>query len=354
VSSAIVFGGYGTFGSLVARDLARLGVTVVIVGRDAARAETFAHTLGPGHRGVAADVADRASCRSVIEGHAVAVICAGPFATLGPALVEACLDAGCHYADVADDRGYVAQVRSFAAAFRQRGLTAVYGCSSVPGISGALALAARAGTTAAPQRARVTLFVGNDNPKGSAAVASVVGGLGKPIATPQGAVRGFRDREVVPLPRPFGPRAVYNFDSPEYDLFPELLGVRAVSVKLGFELRSGTRALALLAAVSSHWGRRTTALLKWVGRWSRGVGCSGGAVMTELFWADGSVRRAALLARRDGQRMAALPCALAAHALCTGSGTPGVTTAYELLGGTLLERLTAEGFELHQTISYNQ
>jgi short subunit dehydrogenase-like uncharacterized protein len=345
VSSAIVFGGYGTFGSLVARDLARLGVTVVIAGRDAARAEAFAHTLGPGHSGVAADVADRASCRSALEGHAVAVSCAGPFATLGPALVEACLDAGCHYADVADDRGYVARVRSFAAAFRQRGLTAVYGCSSVPGISGALALAARAGK-AAPQRARVTLFVGNDNPKGSAAVASVVGGLGKPIPTPQGTVRGFRDREVVPLPEPFGPRAVYNFDSPEYDLFPELLGVRAVSVKLGFELRSATRALALLAAVSSHWGRRTTALLMWVGHWSRGVGCSGGAVMTELFWADGSVRRAALLARRDGQRMAALPCALAAHALCAGSGKPGVATAYELLGGTLLERLTEEGFEL--------
>src|SRR5262249_30171176 len=160
-----------------------------------------------------------------------------------------------------------------------------------------------------------------------AAVASVVGGLGKPIATPQGTVRGFRDREVVPVPEPFGPRAVYNFDSPEYDLFPELLGVRAVSVKLGFELRSATRALAVWAALSSRWGRGTTALLRWVGHWSRGVGCSGGAVMTELFWADGSVRRAALLARRDGQRMAALPCALAAQALCAGGGKPGVATA---------------------------
>src|SRR5262249_7741918 len=144
-------------------------------------------------------------------------------------------------------------------------------------------------------------------------------------------------------------RAVYNFDSPEYDLFPELLGVGAVSVKLGFELRSATWGLALLAAMSSRWGRRTTALLEWIGRWSRRVGCSGGAVMTELFWADGSVRRAALLARRDGQRMAALPCALAAHALCSGPSKPGVAPVYELLGGALLERLTAEGFELHET-----
>jgi hypothetical protein len=71
--------------------------------------------------------------------------------------------------------------------------------------------------------------------------------------------------------------------------------------------------------------------------------------MTELFWADGAVRRAALVARREGQRMAALPCTLGAYALCTGGGKPGVGTAYELLGGTLLERLCAEGFELHQT-----
>jgi hypothetical protein len=348
VSSVVVFGGYGTFGSLVARDLARLGVTVVVAGRDPARAEAFARTLGPGHHGVAADVRDRASSRAAIAGHTVAVSCAGPFATLGLALVEACLDAGCHYADLADDRGYVARVRNYAAAFQQRGLTAVYGCSSVPGISGALALVARGEKTAVPQRARVTLFVGNDNPKGGAAVASVVHSLGKPLATPQGMVRAFGDREVVPLPQPFGHRAVYNFDSLEYDLFPELLGVAAVSVKLGFELRIATRGLALLASLSSHWGRRTVALLEWIGSCSRGIGCSGGAVMTELFWADGAVRRAALLARRDGQRMAALPCTLAAQALCAGSNKPGVTTAYDLLGGVLLERLCAEGFELHQ------
>src|SRR5207245_5118818 len=127
-----------------------------------------------------------------------------------------------------------------------------------------------------PERARVTLFIGNRNPKGTAAIRSAVGAIGKPIAAPQGTLVGFRDREVVPLPEPFGRRAVYNFDSPDYDLFPGLLGVRAVSVKLGFELRSATRALALLAAVSSCWGRRTTGLLECVGRWSRGAGCSGG------------------------------------------------------------------------------
>jgi hypothetical protein len=196
----------------------------------------------------------------------------------------------------------------------------------------------------------VTLFIGNDNPKGGAAIASLVRLLGRPVAAPQGEVRGFRGGEVVPLPAPFGPRTVFNFEAPEYDLFPGLLGVRAVSVKVGFELRSATRALALLAALPFRYGRRTTALLEWVGRWARGRGSSGGVVMAELFWADGTVRRAALLAREQGQRMAALPCAWAAHALAGGAARPaGAVAAYELLGAEpLLKRLTAEGYELHQ------
>ena len=165
----------------------------------------------------------------------------------------------------------------------------------------------------------MTLFIGNKNPKGWAAVRSLLAGLGQPIVAPQGTVRGFRDREVVSLPAPFGRRAVFNFESPEYDLFPLLLGVRSVSVKVGFELRLGTCLFAVLARLGSNYGELTARLLALPGRALSRVGCSGGVVMTELFCADGSVRWAALAGRQDGQRMAALPCALVAHALSNRS-----------------------------------
>jgi hypothetical protein len=348
MSGVIVFGGYGTFGAHVCRELARLAVPLVVAGRDAARAEAFARSLGPGCRGLAADVSRPDSCRDALRGQAVAVNCAGPFGRFDATLLDACLDAGCHYADIADDRGYVRLVRGHGDRFRERGLTAAYGCSSLPAISGALALFARDGAAAAPERARVTLFIGNDNPKGAAAVGSLLAGLGRPIAAPQGALRGFRDREVVPLPPPFGRRAVFNFDSPEYDLFPTLLGVRSVSVKVGFELRLATYSFALLALLGSGYGPRTARLLELPGQAFRRFGCSGGAVMTELFFPDGSARRAALAGRRDGQRMAALPCALVAGALAEGRVTVrGAATAYECLGAAeLLERLRGEGFEL--------
>jgi hypothetical protein len=154
---------------------------------------------------------------------------------------------------------------------------------------------------------------------------------------------------VVPLPEPFGPRGVFNFDSPEYDLFPELLGTRSVVIKVGFELRLATYGFALLALLGRGYGPRTARLLALPGRLLRRLGCSGAAIMAELFLEDGAVRRATLLARQDGQRMAALPCALVARALSAGDvGPRGAMTAYEFLGAApLLEGLAAAGFELH-------
>jgi hypothetical protein len=279
----------------------------------------------------------------------VVVNCAGPFNKFDATLLEACLATGCPYADIGDDRRYARLIRSLGDRFRAHDLAAVYGCSSLPGISGALAIKARGDTTAEVERARVTLFVGNDNAKGDAAVRSVLAGLGRPIAAPQGTLLGFRDRDVVPLPPPFGPRGVFNFEAPDYDIFPTLLGARAVSVKLGFELRLATYGFALLARLGAGYGARTARLIALPGRLLRIRGCSGGAVMTELFLTGGEVRRAALVARRDGQRMAALPCALAARALAEDDDGPrGALTAYEYLGAApLLDALVAEGFELH-------
>lgn len=341
-----VFGGYGAFGLHVARELARVGHVVTIAGRNRGKAESLAAALGPPHRAVAADVTDPGSCREALAGQSVAVSCAGPFSSLGEALLQACVAARCHYVDIADDRAHAARVRGWGDRFREAGLAAAYGCSSLPGLSGALALLAREDADAPPHGARVTLFIGNDSPKGPAAIRSAVGVLGRPIPAPQGMLRGFGDREVVALPAPFGRRAVYSFDGPEYDLFPALLGVSSVAVKVGFEMRIATRAFAALATVSSRYGDRTARLLAGLGSLSKGIGHSGGAVLAELTWSDGTVRRAALACTEDGQRMAALPCALAASALASGE-TPrtGAATAYELLGyRRLLDAMAARGY----------
>jgi len=351
VKPVVVFGGYGVFGSLVARELAGLGHEVTVAGRDRGRADAAARALGAGHRGLAADVADAASCRRALSGQSVAVSCAGPFSALGETLLGACLDARCHYVDISDDRAYAARVRGWDARYRQAGLTAAYGCSSLPGLSGALALRAREDGAAAADSARVTLFIGNDNPKGSAAIRSAVEGLGGPIAAPQGPLRGFADGERVDLPDPFGRRTVYNFDSPEYDLFPALIGVTSVTVKVGFERGLATRMFAVLARSSAQYGERTAWILRGLGRLAGRTGHEGGAVLVELRSTDGSVGRASLV---GDQRMAALPCALVATALASDHPQPaGAMTAYEMLGHRdLLAAMAARGYRAEQADRY--
>jgi NAD(P)-dependent dehydrogenase (short-subunit alcohol dehydrogenase family) len=346
VKPVLVFGGYGTFGAHVARELARTGHAVTIAGRDRGKAEAAARALGPQHRGLGADVTDRESCRAALAGQAVATSCAGPFSALGEALLHECLAARCHYVDIADDRAHAARVRGWGERFREARLTAAYGCSSLPGLSGALALLAREGEAAAPRVARVTLFIGNANPKGVAAVRSAAEVIGRPITAPQGTVRGFADPETVRLPPPFGRRTVYNFDGAEYDLFPTLLGVSSVAVKVGFELPGAGVAFAALGALPARHRGRAARMLIALGSPTRILGHSGGAVMVELAWPDGSSRRAGLACAEDGQRMAALPCALAAAALASGEcSLPGAATAYELLGyRELLQAMAASGF----------
>jgi hypothetical protein len=349
----VVFGGYGTFGAHVARTLAAEGLPVRIAGRDGEKAARFASGLGPGHEGAVADANDPGSCARALAGARVAVHCAGPFSepsaisAMSPALPEACLAAGAHYVDIADNRGWIRRLAALDGPFRERGLAAVGGASSLPGISGALAsMAAR--KLKDVERARITLFIGNRNPKGEAAVRAAAGQLGLSFPAPQGTLRGFHGREVVDLPPPFGRRAVYDWESPELDLFPALLGARSVRVKVGFEARLATLSFAGLARLGPRLGRLLLAGMTPLARPLSSFGHSGGYVQVELWAPGGAPAGAALGSASGGQRMAALPAAFVARDLYAGSASRrGFATAYEMLGSdALLGRLAAAGYEL--------
>ena len=281
----VVLGGHGVFGSLIARELD----AVALSRRD----------------GV--DARDLVSVTRAIAGRRVVVHAAGPFAGFDDTVLRACLETDCHYVDISDDRRYCACVAALGGEFESRGLTAAWGCSSLPGISGALA--------GGLDRPRVTLFIGNKNPKGAAAIASLVGGFGRE--------RGMRDGVRVRLPG-FGQRTVYNFPAP------------GPPAKVGFESRFGTRMLAAMSALGLRW----TAPLRLFGRLSSFWGSSGGVVMV-----DAGARCGWVQAERDGQRMAALPAIYCVRQVLDGKARPGAWTAHELLGAeNLLTRLEADGY----------
>lgn len=339
--SVLVVGGYGTFGSHVARELASRGIPVTVAGRDLARAEAAAAAL-PGARALALDLADPAAVRAAVSSHRAAACCAGPFHALAPSLLEACLAERRPYADLADDRAWSRAIRARAPEIASRGIAAAWGCSSLPSISGALAARAAAGSRFT--RARVTLFIGNHNAKGEGSVASAVAAIGRPIEAPQGALRGFSERVRVDLPPPWGRRSVWSFDSPDYDLLPEQIGARAVEVKVGFEVAAAGLAFSGLSRLGSGFGRATVRMLEGAARLVRGRGRSGGVVQVELDDDSGRSARASLSCSEGGQRMAALPLVFAIERLIEGAA-PGAYTAAELVPD-LLERLVAAGHEL--------
>jgi len=242
---------------------------------------------------------------------------------------------------------FFTRLRTWDGRFRERNLTAAVGCSSLPGISGGLAVLA-AKRLPDVERARVTLFIGNRNPKGEAAVRSAAAQLGKIFPAPQGPLRGLAGREIVDLPPHFGARAVHDWESPELDLFPVLLGAREVRVKVGFESRLANSSVAALARLGPRLGGALLGAFTPIARVLSRFGHSGGFVKVELWAAGGAAASAAIGGANDGQRMAALPAAFVALGIYEGSvATRGVVTAWEALGAEpLIDRLVEAGYEL--------
>jgi NAD(P)-dependent dehydrogenase (short-subunit alcohol dehydrogenase family) len=355
--NVVIFGGYGVFGGRVARELAARGVPVRIVGRSRERAIAEAAKLGAGHDGAAADLNDRDECLAAIGDASVVVNCAGPFTSFSPALVELCLEATKSYVDIAEGRAHARGIAGLNERFAARQLTAAYGCSSLPTVSIALAIAGASGFNGlAPQLsdpiagARCTLFIGHDNPKGSSAVASAAAQVGRPIETTGGTRGGFRRPERVELPSPIGKRRVYDFCSPEYDLLPGAVGLAAdgdVSVKVGFEFWAVNRLFAAAALLAPAMGRRVLPKLAAMSPATRKLGTSVGAIMSELRGAGGEKRSVVALAHSDGQRLAALPAAYAVERLLRNGPAAGVWPGYAVIGPMeLLRRLFADGVSI--------
>lgn len=128
-----------------------------------------AHDVVPATRD-ALDLSDVDAVHRFASGAYAFACAAGPFQTLDRGIVRAVVDAGAHWLDIADDARWFFDLvddRALDALARERGVAVIPGLSSLPAISGALARRAMPA-----ERLEITLFIGNDNRKGAAAIAS--------------------------------------------------------------------------------------------------------------------------------------------------------------------------------------
>jgi hypothetical protein len=219
---------------------------------------------------------------------AFAFVCAaGPFQQLDRRIVSAVVDAGAHWLDIADDERWFfdlvddAQLHTLA---RERGVVVMPGLSTLPAISAALVR--RMGV---PKHVAITLFIGNDNAKGAAAIAS-----GSALRTP--------DRELL--------RRTLNVDA---------------TVRTRFEVPGVQLAMRVLALLPAGMRLRVARVLARMAKPFR-FGTRGGGV---------EVRAGERVERVEGvdQRLAILPLVFALEHL----PEPGVHPPTVLDADALLE-----------------
>ena len=237
----LIIGGYGAFGARIAQLLSHdEDLEIIIAGRNATRAEAQAAALR--------DHANARIRHSVLDaqrvyvedlralGARVVINASGPFQAQSYGVAEAAIGARCHYIDLADARQFVTGITALDTQARDRDVLAVSGASSVPGISSAVVCAFE------PEFAEITeldigISPGNSFDPGEATTASVLGGIGKPIAMRVGSqVIGWQGLSRYDFPE-IGKRWMGYVDVPDLDLFPaHYPSLRTVRFRAGTEV----------------------------------------------------------------------------------------------------------------------
>lgn len=296
---ALVLGGYGFFGTLLARRLARdPRLRLVLAGRDAARAQAVIDITRPG---LAQSLA--------AQGCGVVVHTAGPFQGQDYRVAEACIDAGLHYVDLADGRDFVCGIGKLDAQAKARGVLVTSGASSVPALSGAAVdhLARQLDDIDAIE---IGISPGNRTERGLATMQAILGYCGAPIAIRHDgrplSVIGWQGLKRHRFPPPIGARLLGHCDVPDLALLPQRFpGVRSVIFRAGLELEFLQRGMWLMAATRRlglvrDWSRHAGALLA-AGRWFMRFGTDAGGMYVAVTDAKGRRRTWTLIAERgDG------------------------------------------------------
>ena len=252
----VVLGGYGVFGAKLVELLVRDGQDVIVAGRSVEKAQALAAQFGAGHL-----VVDRAGDLAplwAVNPDAV-VDAAGPFHAYGDdpyAFARACVAAGVHYLDLADDPAFCAGIGVLDDAARTAGVFVLSGVSSVPAISSA-AVAALAQGAEEVDTISSAILPGNRAPRGRSVVASILHQCGRPLDVVMGGVpvpmRSWSRPEVFDLGQGMRRRG-WMIEVPDHRLFADAFGARTVLFRAGLELGVMNRALAAFSWLRGKLG----------------------------------------------------------------------------------------------------
>jgi hypothetical protein len=243
VTRILILGGYGNFGSHIARALApEPGIQLLIAGRSKEKAAAFASLLNaanpPESHSVDIDVGlddclGNAATDMVI--HTV-----GPYQGQSYAVAEACIRHKCHYVDLADGRAFVAGIGALDESARDANVLVVSGASSVPCLTAAIV------DEALPRFSAIReidygISAAQQTNRGLATASSVLSYIGRGFTTLRdGAAKtvyGWQDLHAERYPE-LGWRLFGNCDVPDLELFPRRYPhLRTIRFAAGHEIK---------------------------------------------------------------------------------------------------------------------
>ena len=222
----LIIGGYGNFGSYIARELASdPNISLLIGGRSKTKADTFAAVLNSINPaiGCALDIDDDIETQIREIRPDLIIHTSGPFQSQDHRVARAAIAAGAHYLDLADARKFVATIGELDLQAKAAGVAVIAGASSVPCLTAAFIDRYK------PRFARLESAVygiaaAQATNRGLGTAAAILSYVGKPFAIlSRGKAKrvfGWQGLHAVHYPE-LGLRLFGYCDIPDLDLFPK-------------------------------------------------------------------------------------------------------------------------------------
>jgi len=243
VKRVLVIGGYGNFGSYIAKALADdANITLLIGGRSQAKADAFAADLkaiNPAE-GCALDIDRNIEARLRELRPNIVVHTTGPFQLQDHRVAKAAISVGAHYLDLADARRFVATIGELDEEAKAADVAVIAGASSVPCLTAAF-IDRYLPRFARLESAAYGIAAAQATNRGLGTAAAILSYVGKPFSVLAGGKRkmvyGWQGLRAVRYPE-LGTRLFGYCDIPDLELFPARYPhLRDLSFVAGHEVR---------------------------------------------------------------------------------------------------------------------
>ncbi|WP_237061686.1 saccharopine dehydrogenase family protein [Microbulbifer zhoushanensis] len=252
----LILGGYGTFGSRIARLLSdRDDLQLIIAGPHRSKAEQLAAELPGPAEGLRLE-RDSVNLTAQLQTLHLDLLvhCAGPFQEQDYRVARACIDSRTPYLDIADARRFVCDFHRLSPAAEHAGVPLVSGASSLPALSSAV-LAELRDEFSRIDSVDIAIAPAHRIDRGLATVRAGFESLGQGFPALQDgqwreSYTGAQLRKIQ-LAHPVGDRWLCDFDVPDLELWPRALpGLQNARFGTGVQPRTLQLGLALCARLA--------------------------------------------------------------------------------------------------------